>query len=198
MSRPPSSRRFSPKRFPRWSFYLIITIATLGLGFYTFAQTLPSLSINDVTVTEGEGGGTTNAVFSVNLSAASTQTVTVNYATRNNSATAPADYTATSGTLTFAPGERSKTFTVPVAADCVAEGTENFFVELSNPVNATISDGFSSCTIQTDDNRSLSIADLSSVKGEGGGTTNCIFTVTLNAVNPISASAAPHGQLRDA
>jgi hypothetical protein len=104
---------FLAEAFPRWSFYLIITIATLGLGFYTFAQTLPSLSINDVTVTEGEGGGTTNAVFSVTLSAASTQTVTVNYATRNNSATAPADYTATSGTLTFAPGERSKTFTVP-------------------------------------------------------------------------------------
>ncbi|MGI9106042.1 MAG: Calx-beta domain-containing protein, partial [Pyrinomonadaceae bacterium] len=191
MSRHLSPFHLSSKRFPRWSFYVFIAVATLCFGFYTFAQTLPALSISDASVIEGEGGGTTNAVFNVNLSATSTQTITVNFATRNNSATAPADYTATSGTLTFAPGERSKTITVPVAADCVAEGTESFFVELTNPVNATISDGFAIGTIQTDDNRSLSIADLSFVEGEGGGTTNAVFTVTLNAINPISAECGP-------
>ena len=66
----------------------------------------PTISIADTTVIEGEGGGTTPAVFSVALSATSSQTVTVNYATRNNSAVAGSDYTATSGTLSFGPGEK--------------------------------------------------------------------------------------------
>jgi hypothetical protein len=59
------------------------------------------LSINDVAVVEGDSG-TTSAVFTVSLSAATTQTATVAFATANSTATAPGDYTTTSGTLTFA------------------------------------------------------------------------------------------------
>ena len=69
------------------------------------------LSINDVTVTEGNSG-TTNATFTVTLDGAATGTVTVDYATANGTATAPSDYTATSGTLTFAPGEHHPAITV--------------------------------------------------------------------------------------
>ena len=68
---------------------------------------MPSLSIGDVTVTEGNSG-TANAMFTVSLSTASGQTVTVNYATADGTAAAPGDYTAASGTLTFAPGARPR------------------------------------------------------------------------------------------
>src|SRR6185295_14559306 len=155
-----------------------------------------SVSIADVTVVEGEGGGTTNAVFTVTLNALNPVStacgpVTVNYATRNNSAASGSDYTATSGTVSFNAGETTKTFTVPVAADCNAEGTEAFIVDLSSPIGATISDGFALGTITTDDDRSVSIADVTVVEGEGGGTTNAVFTVTLNALNPVSTACGP-------
>ena len=77
---------------------------------------LPVLSIDDVSIVEGDSG-TTNAVFTVSLSTASSNTVTVHYATADGTATAPSDYTATSGTLTFGPGETSKPVSVPVKGD---------------------------------------------------------------------------------
>lgn len=114
---------------------LIIGISLSVFSFYlstgTSAQGSPTLSIANTNVVEGEGGGTTDAVFTVTLSASSSQTVTVNYATSNNFAVAPSDYTATTGTLSFNAGETTKTITVPVIADCVAEATEDFRVNLS-------------------------------------------------------------------
>src|SRR5204863_62476 len=71
----------------------------------------PVLAINDVSVVEGNSG-TTNAVLTVSLSAATAQTVTVNYATANGTATAGTDYVSTNGTLTFLPGQTSQTITV--------------------------------------------------------------------------------------
>src|SRR5215831_1915448 len=74
----------------------------------TSFNVIPTLSINDVSVTEGNSG-TTNAVFTVTLSAVSSQSVTVHFATADNTATAGSDYVATSGTLTFNPGDTTKT-----------------------------------------------------------------------------------------
>ena len=85
-----------------------------------------------MTVTEGNSG-TVNAAFTVSLSAASGQTVTVNYATANGTAVAPGDYTAASGTLTFTPGVTTQTLTVPVNGDTLNEPNETFFVNLSGP-----------------------------------------------------------------
>src|SRR5262249_14659846 len=90
----------------------------------------PALSIGDVAVTEGDSG-TTDATFTVSLSAASGKTVTVDYATADGSAAAGDDYTAASGTLTFAPGETSKTVTVSVIGDRIDEDDETFVVNLS-------------------------------------------------------------------
>ena len=70
------------------------------------------VSINDVTVTEGNSG-TVNANFTVSLSAASGQTVSVDYATADGTATAPGDYTAAGGNLVFAPGQVTKTVDGP-------------------------------------------------------------------------------------
>ena len=121
-----------------------------GVGTIVNDDPLPSLSINDVTVTEGNAG-TINAVFTVNLSAASGQTVSVNYATANGTATQPADYTTTSGTLTFTPGQTSRTITVPVIGETVPEANETFFVNLSGATNATIADNQGLGTINNDD-----------------------------------------------
>jgi len=87
-------------------------------------------------------GSATSSVasFTVTLDAASDQSVTVRYATVDDSATAGADYTATSGTLTFAPGQTSRSIEVPVLHDGLAEGSETFTVLLSNPSGATLSD----------------------------------------------------------
>ncbi len=110
----------------------------------------PTVSIADATVTEGNAGSV-NAVFTVSLSAASTQTVTVQYATANGTATAGSDYTPASGTVTFAPGELSKAVSVAVLGDTAVEPTETFVVNLSNATNATIGDGQGVGTITNDD-----------------------------------------------
>jgi hypothetical protein len=122
-----------------------------GVGTIVDDDPAPSLSINDVSAYEGSSG-TTNFTFTVSLSAASGQTVSVTYATANGTATAPSDYTAVPATtLTFNPGETTKTVTVAVVGDTVAEANETFFVNLSAPTNATITDSQGQGTIQNDD-----------------------------------------------
>lgn len=121
-----------------------------GLGTIVNDDPLPSLSINDVTVTEGNAGSTA-AVFTVSLSAASGQTVTVHYATADGTATQPGDYAATSGTLTFAPGQTAHTITVLVQGDTVPEPNETFFVQLDSPINATLANTSGTGTILNDD-----------------------------------------------
>lgn len=144
---------------------------------------LPSLSINDVSVAEGNAG-TTNATFTVTLSASSTSAVTVVYSTADVSATAPSDYAAQSNqTLTFAPGQTTRTITVQVNGDTLSESNETFNVNLTGPSGATISDGQGVGTILDDDGApSLSINDISVTEGNAG-TTNAVFTVTLSAVS---------------
>ena len=111
---------------------------------------LPTLSISDVTLAEGNTG-TTNATFTVTLSASSAQQVTVAYATANGTATAGSDYTAKSGTLTFAPGVTTQPIAVAVTGDTAIEANETFFVNLTTPVNATIADSQGVGTITNDD-----------------------------------------------
>src|SRR5262249_44381799 len=108
------------------------------------------LSINNVTVTEGNSG-VVNAVFTVSLAAASTAPVTVQFATADNTASAPADYQSTSGTRTFAPGQTTQTITVPVNGDTLGEANETFLVNLSNPSGAAIANGQGVGVILNDD-----------------------------------------------
>lgn len=142
----------------------------------------PDVTINDVTVTEGDTG-TVNATFTVTLSAASANTVTVNYATADGTATQPADYQSTSGTLTFNPGDLTKTITVLVNGDPLDEPNETLFVNLSNATNGVIVDNQGQGTINDNDpTPSLSINDLSVAEGNAG-TTPATFTVTLSAAS---------------
>ncbi len=109
-----------------------------------------SLSINDINVIEGNTG-TVNAVFNVNLSAPSGGTVSVSYNTGNGTATAGSDYVASSGLVSFTPGETTKTLTVPVHGDPLTEPNETFVVNLFTPQNATISKALGTGTILNDD-----------------------------------------------
>lgn len=121
-----------------------------GLGSIVTDDGTPSVSISDLSVVEGSSG--THVVsFAVSLSMASGGQVSVNYATANGKAVAPGDYTATAGTLVFAPGELSKTIDVVVKGDQTTERDEDFFVNLSAAVGATIADPQGRCLILTDD-----------------------------------------------
>ncbi len=94
-------------------------------------------------------GSDAAVVFTVRLDRAASQAVTVDYATADGAgvwaSTAPAaagaDYTATSGTLTFAAGETSKSVSVPLIDDAIDEGTEYFLLRFSNPQGATLAAG---------------------------------------------------------
>jgi hypothetical protein len=109
-----------------------------------------TVTINNVTVTEGDVG-VVNAVFTVTLSAASSQTVTIDFATADGTATAGTDYTTTTGTVTFPPGQTTRTITVPVLGDNLDESDETFFVNLTNPTNATVPGAPGVGTIRDDD-----------------------------------------------
>jgi hypothetical protein len=155
-----------------------------GIGVITDNDAPPSLSINDQSVTEGDAG-TINMVFTVTLSAVSGQQVTVQFATADATATQPADYAPTSGTLTFAPGTTTQQITVAVKGDLLDEANETFVVNLSNETNATIADGIGVGAITDNDPPMVSINDVVQTEGNQG-TTNLVFTVSLSSV-----SAAP-------
>ncbi|HYR75689.1 MAG TPA: Calx-beta domain-containing protein [Pyrinomonadaceae bacterium] len=158
-----------------------------GLGTITNDDTEPAISIGDKTQTEGNAG-TSNFDFAVTLSNPSAQTVTVHYTTVDGTATQPSDYTTTSGTLTFAPGETNKTVSVSVNGDTTFEADETFTVTLDTPTNATILDGSGLGTITNDDTQpSFSIDDVTHNEGNSG-TTSYVFTVTKNGASDISAT----------
>jgi len=147
----------------------------------------PSLSINDVSVTEGNSG-TVNATFTVTLSAESGQTVTVNYQTADGSATvANNDYQAVSSTLlTFNPGETSKQVTVVVNGDPDAEIDETFTVNLSGAVNATLADSQGQGTITSDDTPVTRFSSSTYSVAEDG----LHAIITVNRLGDISKAAS--------
>ena len=161
-----------------------------GVGTITNDDPVPSLSVNDASATEGNSG-TSSLSFTVTLSAASGQTVTVAYATANGTATSGSDYTAASGTLTFAAGETSKSVAVTVAGDALNEANETFTLSLSTPTNATIGDATGTGTISNDDPvSSLAVGDATTSEGTAGTTTTLAFTITLTPASGQEVSVA--------
>ncbi|MFN7927653.1 MAG: Calx-beta domain-containing protein [Blastocatellia bacterium] len=153
----------------------------------------PTLAISDVTMSEGNSG-TTNFEFTVTLTNAQTNClpVTVAYATANDTATADSDYTTKSGTLTLSPPHASnsvtQTITVAVTGDTTVEPDETFFVNLTTPINATISKAQGVGTITND--------DLPPFKVEIGDPLLCLtagglvgVTATVTNSNPASVNA---------
>jgi Calx-beta domain len=173
-----------------------VTISTaIGTGTITDNDAPPSIAINDVSQTEGNAG-TTNMNFDVSLSVPSGLTVTVNYATADSTAIQPGDYTTTSGTLTFTPGQGTKTISVPIVGDTTDEVDETFFVNLSGATNASIADAQGVGTIVDDDPLpSLTINDVSLTEGDAG-TTVATFTISLTnpSAFPISVDVSTADQ----
>ena len=150
---------------------------------------LPALSIADLSVAEGNGEHA-HFMFVVTLDHAATSPVTVAYSTANGTAKAGKDYVASSGTVTFAAGETSKTVHVDIKGDVLAEANETFKINLSSPTGATIADGTATGTIIDDDRPpTLSIADLSVAEGNGDHA-HFMFVVTLDraADGPVTVA----------
>jgi predicted extracellular nuclease len=128
----------------------------------------PTLSINDVSASEGNAG-TTNFTFTVSLSApAGAGGVTFDIATADNTAINPGDYTSSSLTgQTIPAGSSTYSFTVLVNGDLSVEPNETFFVNVTNVTGAIVVDGQGQGTIETDD---VSIVSIHDVQGNGATT----------------------------
>ncbi|SES37465.1 Calx-beta domain-containing protein [Actinokineospora terrae] len=154
--------------------YLVDGVS-LGYTQSTTVRVL-GLSINDITVQEPRVLGSGSAVFAVTLNAASPSPVTVNYATTALTATAGVDFTPVSGTVTFAPGETSKTVTVPLIGDLLDEVSETFRVTLSGATGAGIVKAVGTATI---------------LDGNRNGSYTCQATAAkLVALGVVGATAA--------
>ena len=142
--------------------------------------------------------GAVNQTVAVFLSSAQSGAVTVNYATANGTATAGVDYTATSGTLTFAAGETVKAISIPILADTLDEDAETILVNISSASSGTIVDTQATVTIIDDDNAPTLTMGDATAPNENAATTD--LTVTLSAASSkditVDYATADSTQLR--
>src|SRR5256886_49569 len=154
----------------------------------------PRLFVRDAVVDERDGFALVSVLLGGTGGQASNSTVTVDYPLPNGKSTAGSDYTAVSGTLSFAPGETAKTISVPITDDATAEGQERFFLNLSNPNNATISDDSGSILIGASDTAASSqpaaFAPADAIVGEGDGYVDLMVRLSQPGSNPVSVHYA--------
>ncbi len=160
---------------------------------------LPTISLTDTRVTEGNGGASL-ATLTLQLSAPSSQTVSVSYSTLDGTATAGSDYLASGNTVTFAPSQTVATLQIPVLGDTEVETDEYFKVMLSNPVNATLftstgtSTGMASVYLSNDDLPSLSISPATQAEGN---TPAGFIDLTVNLSSASSRTVSVNYQTLD-
>jgi cyclophilin family peptidyl-prolyl cis-trans isomerase len=153
-------------------------------------KVLPTISINDLTVIEGQNP---TAVLTLTLSSPSTQAVTVTYTTVNQTALAGSDYTTTTGTVSFAANQTSQTLSVPILNNDLNEANETFAINLSSPTNATIADSQGLVTISDTLNASvtttlpaqvenLTLTGTTAINGTGNSGSNIL---TGNSANNV-------------
>jgi hypothetical protein len=174
------------------------TNATLG------AQTTHTYTINDndaaptvaFAVTTSSGSeGTTPANLVVNLSTASGQTITVNYAVTGGTATGGGvDYTLASGTLTFSPGQTSRTIPITIVNDTVVEVNETIQVTLSAPTNATLgTNTVHTYTINDNDTPTVTFSTASSSGLESASPANLVVTLSAASGQTVTVNYAVTG-----
>ena len=136
-----------------------LTIANIATVNIADNDTRPNISISDANPATGKEGdpAAKDRAFTISLSNPSTETISVQYSTVDGAAKAGSDYTATNGTLTFAPGETSKSANVSIFDDAIFEDTETFKVQLTNPTNATFAQTEGTATILDDDLPAISL-----------------------------------------
>jgi len=165
------------------------TASGADVPFVTAACPLPTLSVSDATLVEGDAGSTM-ATFTVTLSQVSSQAVTVGYTTADGTATAGSDYLTTYGPLTIPAGFVSQSVSIAVNGDRDYEPDETFYLNLTSPTNATLADAQGTGTITDDDPvPSLSIGDVTVRRG-ASGTTTAELPVTLSAVTYETVTVA--------
>jgi len=142
---------------------------------------LPILRFDPVFYSVNENAG--SAVLYVTLSAASDNTVTVGYESSNLTAQAGSDYQAVNSSVTFSPGQISKTIPVVILNDTVYEGNESFFVTLKNPANAELGVLKTATVTIKDDEQSLPTV---------------YFEPILNSVNENSSAIILNAKLSSA
>src|SRR5262245_1589440 len=151
------------------------------LSFFGAGVPPPAISIGDVTAVEGDAG-TSDATFELTLDRPAQDSVSVDFATAEGTATGSADYTAASGTVSLAPGQTSALITVPVHGDTLDEDDETFTVVLSGAQGgADLARSTGQGTIGDDDaSPGIAIGDVSVVEGDAG-TSDATFELTLDA-----------------
>jgi hypothetical protein len=162
----------------------------------------PRLFVRDAVVDESTGTVSVPVLIGGPGGQASNRTVTVDYTTSDGTAAAGSDYTATSGTLTFPPGENAKTIVVAITNDTTREQAERFQVTLANPLNATVSDADGTVVIGGNDGAHVAQPMVSVgpdlVAGEGDGYVDLpvslsapgqsVVTVAYNLTNSTAAA----------
>ena len=140
----------------------------------------PVISVAEIFINEGNEG-TSSAVYTVSLDNPSGKEITVDYFTADGTAIAGSDYETASGTLTFAPGETTKTVTVAITDDLLDEDNETLSFNLDNATNAIIGELQATGTITDDDEAPVATVDGIGVIEDGEQPTTAIFTVSLNS-----------------
>ena len=133
---------------PNNKYYNVVYDAT-GVSLVVAAD--PKATVASASVPEGNAAATSTVSVAVTLDQASTRTVSYDYTTVDQTASAGSDYVATSGTLTYAPGETTKNVSVTVNGDATLEPDETFLIRLSNPTNGTVQTNDGVVTITNDD-----------------------------------------------
>jgi hypothetical protein len=149
----------------------------------------PAVSVGDVVINES----TQVAMFTVSLSGPSTEPVTVDYTTADDTAAAGSDYRAAAGQLTFMPGETAKTVRVDVHNDGLAESDEFFQLLLSSPVQATLADAVGTARLARSDGATVSqplIEASSVVASEGDGELSFIVQLSAPSVSEVKVDFA--------
>ena len=174
----------------------IVTNATnastsLAIDFDDPVGGVPAISINDVTIAEGDTPGTSIATFTVSLDISPSITVSVDAITADGTATAGSDYVALASTpITFNPGVISQTVDITINGDDIVELDEGFFVNLSNPSNATIADAQGAGTILNDDQATVTVADVSVNEDDGTATLTLTLDVNVDGGFDVDVSTA--------
>jgi len=170
---------------------IVPQVSQIAFGTVAALPTPPAISISDAVVFEGQAG-TKEMVFTISLSKAPAEAVTIPWFTQSGTALAGSDFTAGSGSVTFAPGETTKNISVLILSDTRVEADESFSLVLGTPTGATIADGTGLGTIRNDDIvPSLTIGNAQVTEGNAG-TKQMVFTVTLSAASadPVTVAFA--------